>query len=226
MEHPANERVKSLKRTFLYILLILIGVIAGIVISNVLFLTMGYPLFGKAPDKPAPTAVTNNAELTALAYTVQGYINDRNYPALSRIAHPEFGVVFAPCATVNLSTNKCFQADQIVAFGSDNTVYVWGVQEGTGEPIEMTAADYFAEYITCRDYSCAPIVGVNRIVKSGNALENIEEVFPDVKFVDFHVPSGEKTATEDYGWTSLRLGFEEYEGSLWLTLIMKSKWTV
>jgi len=205
---------------------ILVGVIIGIVISNVLFITMGYSLFGRVPEQSASTVVTNNEELISLSYSVLGNINDKDYPALSRVAHPEFGVVFAPCATVNLTTNKCFRADQIAAFSSDSTVYVWGVQEGTGEPIEMMAVDYFAEYVSCRAYNCAPVIGVNRIVKSGNALENIKDIFPDVKFVDFHIPSGEKNATEDYGWTSLRLGFEEYEGKLWLTVIMNSKWTV
>ena len=216
----------SLKKSLLYTLFILIGVIVGIVISNVLFVTMGNPLFGSVPDQPVSTVATNNEELTSLAYSVLGYISDRNYPALSRVAHPEFGVVFAPCATVNLTTNKCFQADQIAAFGSDNTLYVWGVQEGTGEPIEITVADYFTDCILCKDYFNAPVIGVNRIVKSGNALENIVEVFPDVKFIDFHVPGGEKGSNEDFCWTSLRLGFEEYNGKLWLTVIMNSKWTV
>jgi hypothetical protein len=188
-------------------------------------MTMGYTLFEGATDQPKAAADMNNAELTSLAYTVVGYIKDGNYRALSRIAHPEFGVVFSPNATVALATNKCFQADQIAAFGSDNTIYVWGIQDGTGEPIEMTVVDYLAEYVLAKDYFNASIIGINQIVKSGNALENIKEVFPEVKFVDFHIPGDEKDSAEDIGWTSLRLGFEEYDNKLWLTLILASKWT-
>jgi len=203
----------------------LIGVIFGIVISNVLYLTTDYVLFSKTKSQPAPAGETDNAKLTALAYTVLGHIDTGDYLALSRIAHPEFGVVFSPCATVSLTTNKCFQSEQIAAFGTDHTVYVWGVHEGAGEPIEMTPQNYFAEYYLAKGYTCASIIGVNRIVKSGNALENITEVFPDVSFVDFHIP-GEKGSAEDLNWKSLRLGFEEYDGKLWLTVILNSKWTV
>jgi hypothetical protein len=176
----------------------MIGVVIGIVISSVLYVTTGYSLFSRDTDQQPSAAGVSNAELTELAYTVLGYISDGNYPALSKAAHPEFGVVFSPYATVALSTNKCFQKDQIAAFGSDSTVYVWGVQEGTGEPIEMTAGDYITNYILAKDFRGASVIGINRIVKSGNALENITEVFPDVKFVDFHIPGGEKDSTEDF----------------------------
>ena len=200
--------------------------IVGIVISSLLFAMTGYSFFGGTPDNPTPTVDVNNAELTKLSYTVMRYINDGNYNALSNVAHPEFGVVFSPSATVTLNTNKCFRSEQIAAFGSDHNVYVWGVQESKGEPIEMTPANYFTEYILAKNYVNAPVIGINHIVKSGNALENITEVFPDIKFVDFHIPGGDKDSTEDLSWTSLRLGFEEYEGKLWLTLILNSRWTV
>ena len=221
-----RKRANCLKKKILYVLFILVGIVAGIVISNVLYVTMGHPFFPGTPEAPAPDAKMDNLELTSLAYTVLGYISDGDYAALSRVAHPEFGVVFSPDATVALATNKCFRADQIASFGTDQTVYFWGVNEGTGEPINLTASSYFSDYITACDYSGASIIGVNRIVKSGNALENMLELFPDVKFVDFHIPGGEKDSAGDYGWTSLRLGFEEYEGKLWLAVIINSRWTV
>lgn len=206
-------------------LFVMVGVVVGILIANILSVTLGGPPFGNAPEQHVLAAECSKGELTSLAYTALGYIKDRNYPALSRIAHPEFGVVFTPYPTVSLATNKCFQAEQIAAFGADNAVYVWGVYDGSGEPIEMTAANYLAEYVLSRDYQSASIIGVNKIIKSGNALENIMDVFPDVVFVDFHIPGDERDSTEDFNWTSLRLGFEEYEGKLWLTVILNSKWT-
>ena len=200
--------------------------IFGIVISNVLYYATDFVLFKKTTSQPALVGETDNAKLTALACTVLGFIDTGDYLSLSRVAHPEFGVVFSPCATVSLNTNKCFQSEQIAAFGSDHTIYVWGVREGAGEPIEMTPQSYFAEYYLAKGYTGASIIGVNRIIKSGNALENITEMFPDVSFVDFHIPGGDRDATEDLNWKSLRLGFEEYEGKLWLTVILNSKWTV
>jgi len=202
------------------------GFVAGVLIASLIYSLTGFSLFGRAGDKPSASVDSDNAELTALAYGVLEYIRDGDYQALSRVAHPDFGVVFSPYATVTLTTNRRFTPLQIAEFEKDTTIYVWGVQDGSGEPIEMTPADYFAGYVYSKDYFSASLIGVNRIVKSGNALENITDEFPGVRFVDFHIPGGEKDTPEELAWGSLRLGFEEYEGALWLTVIINSRWTI
>jgi len=214
-----------MKKTFPRILLVLFGIIAGIVVSGAVYAFTGFSIFGKFDDDVRPTAKTDNAGLTALAYDILTYIKEGDYAALSREAHPEFGVVFSPCATIALSTNRCFRADQIASFGGDTTLYVWGVRSGSGEPIEMTPADYFARYVFDRDYTSAAIVGVNQVIRSGNALENFAEFFPYAKFVDFYMSGGEGDASAGPGWSSIRLGFEEYDGALRLTVIIHSEWT-
>jgi len=195
-------------------------------ITCTVFAAAGSTIFGSGTERAKTPADTDNADLTAFAYAILGYIRDGDYVALSQVSHPELGVVFSPCATVTLSTNKRFSPEQIAAFGSDKNTYVWGVQDGSGEPIEMTPSDYFSGIVFGRNYLDAPVIGVNRIVKRGNALENITEIFPDAKFVDFHIPGGERGSEEELGWNTLRLGFEEYEDTLRLTIIIHSKWTV
>ena len=205
--------------------MILCGVVAGIMISSALFLFTGSSIFGGARDEAPPSEDIENADLTALAYSVLKYIKDGDYAALSSEAHPEYGVVFSPCATVTLSTNRHFRPEQIASFGNDTSLYVWGVRSSSGEPIEMAPSDYFAEYVYDKDYSAASVIGVNRIVRSGNALENIMDVFQNVQFVDFHISVGEKDSADDLSWSSLRLGFEEYEGALRLVVIVHSAWS-
>jgi len=208
------------------VLAILIGVFAGALISNVIFAVTGFSLFGRAPKRIDAPVVASDADLAVAALNVVGYISGNDFDALSDVVHPDYGVVFSPYATVTLSTNKRFSAGQVAMFGNDSTVYVWGVYDGSGEPIEMTPAAYFSEFVFSRNYCEAPVIGVNRIIKSGNALENITEMFPGVKFVDFHIPGGEKDSLEELDWSSLRLGFEEEDGRLWLTVILNSRWTV
>ena len=187
---------------------------------------MGFSVFGGEREKPLSYDKVNNAELTALAFDVLEKIRDGDYPALSRATHSAFGVVFSPCATVDLKKNLRFSAEQIAAFGADSKNYVWGVYSLSGEPIEMTPAEYFSEFVLDRDYTCAAVVGVNHVVRSGNALENITYVFPDVLFVDFHFPGSDKDTAEEPDWSSLRLGFEEDDGKLRLTVILHSERTV
>ena len=205
--------------------MVLAGMIAGALIASALFVLAGFSLFGVKDRNMPPDGDADPAGLTAAAYIILEYIKDEDYAALSRVAHPDLGIVFSPYATVTLSANKCFSAAQIAAFGSDTNQYVWGVFDGSGEPIEMTPAEYFAKFVYRKCYSSAPLIGVNNIVRSGNALENITDVFPEIQFVEFHIPGAEVSPAADFEWCSLRLGFTEYDGKLWLTVITHSEWT-
>lgn len=212
------------------VLVLVCGLVAGVIISSLLFVFTGLSALGNirktsSPQAEMNNAETNNAELTAMAYRILDYIKTGDYAALSGEVNPEYGVVFSPCATITLSTNRYFRPEQIASFGDDSALYVWGVRSSNGEPIEMTPADYFVKYVFDKDYTNASVVGVNKIVRSGNALENIAEIFPDMRFVDFHMNGGDKEAADDMSWSSLRLGFEEYEGRLWLSVIIHSTWT-
>ncbi|NLA87952.1 MAG: hypothetical protein GX847_11880 [Clostridiales bacterium] len=66
---------------------------------------------------------------------------------------------------------------------------------------------------------------MDKVIRSGNSLENIKEVFPNVRFVDFHL-AGTDQESGGLDWSSLRLGFEEFKGELRLTVILHSEWTV
>jgi len=206
-------------------LLVIIGIVAGVVIAGIIYTAMGYSIFSgeKEPETPDKN---ENAQLIELAYSIVESIRDGDYAALSEAAPPEFGVVFSPYATIVLKPNQCFFAEQIAAFETDTSLYMWGKYIDSGEPIDMTVADYFAEFVFDRDYSAAPIIGVNHIIRRGNALENIKEVFPNAIFVEFHIPGCEKDGAEEFDWSTLRLGFEEYEGGLKLTLILHSEGAV
>ena len=104
----------------------------------------------------------------------------------------------------------------------DDSVYVWGVKYGTDEPIQLTAAQYFTEYVYDRDYARAPVMGFNIVLRSGNALENTASVFPDGQFVDLYFPS---TSAEANDWRILRMVFEEYEGEMKLSALIHSEYT-
>ena len=215
-----------LKKGFPLALWIISGLAVGFLISSALCALTGFCIFGRYREKPLSTEDADNAELSAFAYRVLDDIKAGDYSALSRIANPDLGILFSPQATVDKSTNKRFSAAEVAGFETDTNIYVWGVNGASGEPIEMTPSEYFDRYVFFKDYTSAPYIGVNRIIRSGNALENISDVFPDMQFVEFNIPGSEQDPTADFDWCSLRLGFEEYNGSLWLTAIIHSEWSV
>ena len=197
---------------------------AGILIASVIYTLTGFMFFGGAQVIPVTAEEPENAEMTMLAYSVLDYIKNDDFISLSQVVHPDFGVVFSPYATINLSTNRRFSAEEIAIMDTDTHVYVWGVYNGSGEPITLTPAEYFEKFVPAVDYIKASVIGINQVVRSGNALENMVDVFPNVKFVDFHFPGGE--SIEDLDWSSLRLGFEEHDGNLYLIAVVYSTWTV
>lgn len=219
-------------RKFLtYMLLLIIGVAVGLSAALAVYYVTGNKIFENLLGSRANTetvlisAEATNAELTDYAFKILGYIKAEDYEALSLVVHPEYGVVFSPYATITLTSNKCFTATQVAGFLKDENRYVWGKYDGKGDPIELTPSEYFKTFVFNKDYTLASEIGVDTIIKSGNSLENIKEVFPDARFVDFNIPGTDP----DFGgidWSTIRLCFEEYNGELKLTVILHSEWTI
>lgn len=212
-------------------LLLVIGIAVGLAASLAVYYVSGHTIFDSIlgiSAKPETVLVdtgVENAELTEFAFDILGYIKAGDYDALSQVVHPEYGVVFSPYATINLASNKRFTASQVGFFLEDKNKYVWGKYDGNGEPIELTPLEYFDAFVFDKDYTLASEIGVNKVIRSGNSLENIKEVFPNVRFVDFHL-AGTDQESGGLDWGSLRLGFEEFKGELRLTVILHSEWTV
>ncbi len=223
--------MNQIKKLWIRLLLVVVGLAVGIAATVAVYYFSG-EAFNKnvssdnSVETEAPNSLTvSNAELTAYAFSILNYIKSEDYEALSKVVHPEYGVVFSPYATISLSSNKCFTATQIAGFANDDTQYVWGKYDGSDNPIELTPAEYFKEFVFDKDFTQTPEIGIDTIIKSGNSLENITDVFPDVRFVDFHFPAAD-SESDGLDWTSLRFGFEEYNGSLKLTVVVHSEWTV
>ena len=221
MNKECNHLKRKLPRA---LILLLAGIVVGLAASGLLHALTDLSLFGENAGLKR-TSAADNAHLSARAYEVLENIKDNDFSALSRVAHPQKGVLFSPCATVSPEINKRFLPKQLAAFGTDTNVYIWGVASIDGRPIEMAPLEYINGVVYDRDYIMASTIGINTIIKSGNALENVTEEFPDMRFVDFFVPGYEGGTAEDLSWGILRLGFESDKDEYKLTLILNSSWT-
>jgi len=216
-----NKPTRSLKP----IICTVCGIFVGIIIWSAITTFTEIRLFPWAETEYVCAETAGNAELTLLAYAVLETIRDNDFGSLSEVVHPGFGLIFTPYTTINLATDRRFSVAEVQEFATNTTTYIWGVQNGTGELISMTPTEYLEHFAPAEDFLEASIVGINKIVRTGNALENIEEIFPEASFVDFHLPGSEEDIYGMDDWRSLRLGFEEYEGELKLVVIIHSAWT-
>lgn len=172
-----------------------------------------------------PLNALDNFPLLNTACSVNRCIQQGDWTALSAYVHPDRGVTFTPYSTVDPRSDLTFTASQIKGLGNDQTVYTWGVEDGRGDPIQMTMLDYFARYVYDSDYTQASEIGVDRIMTGGNALENLAKAYPGCRFVDFSIPSADPV-NDGLDWSSLKLVFEPGADAWYLVGIVHGEWTI
>jgi hypothetical protein len=159
-----------------------------------------------------------------LAAKILPLLQRQDFSWLAPFIHPELGVRISPYGFVNVESDQVFTREQVAAFGSNQEIYLWGMQAGSGMDISLTIAEYWPEYVTeetpAQDWGLL----LNPSQKASNTIDNFAEVYPDGHYVEFIQPG-----TETYGyldWQSLRLGFQQSgDGAYYLMAIIHDEWT-
>ena len=168
----------------------------------------------------------DDAFLLEQAGLVLDAIADRDYTALSKLVPPVRGVTFTPYSTVDPEFDLCFFPDQIADAESDSTVYGWGFTDGRGSRISMTMEEYFDRYVFDADFRDAPEVSIDQVKASGNALENVADVFSGCRFVEYYFPERD-SRKGGLDWCALKLVFAPTEKNEWrLVGLIHSEWTI
>ena len=147
-----------------------------------------------------------------------------NYTGLSALIHPEKGLTLTPFSTVSAEYDRTLSSQEVSVLSEDEETYVWGVMDGSGMPIRSTCDAYFDRFVFNADYTQAPEVGVDTVLMSGNALENVAAAYPQARFVDYSFP-GIDPEKNGYDWCSLKLVFEPWQNNWYLVGLVHSEWT-
>ena len=166
---------------------------------------------------PAPVSVPAR-DLVDRGYEVLDVLSSRDFVRLAGLVQPNKPVTFSPYAFV--TADRIQLSVQQLRTLAPGDMFVWGAYDGRGNPIELSVADYFDKFVLNRDYAQAPIVSVDNLVRTGNTISNLDEVFPGAHFVEFHFPGG------DTDWASLRLVFEDAGGQWMLVGVVGDRWTI
>jgi hypothetical protein len=175
---------------------------------------------------PSPTVPSGRAEdvVPGLAARLVGALSDRDMTALAPVVHPTKGVRFSPYAYVR-QQDLVFGAPLLDALLADETRYLWGVYDGSGEPIELAFADYYEESVYDQDFANAEAVAYDEVLGRGNTTNNIREFYPHGVSVEYHF-SGFDPQYAGMDWVSLRLVFEEWDGAWYLVGLVHDEWTI
>ena len=143
---------------------------------------------------------------------------------LSSLVHPEIGVRFTPYSYIDINKDLVFSKLRVSKFANNTTKYTWGAHDGTGDPIDRTPKEYFARFVYDKDFINAPKITYNMVVGTGNTLENQFEIYADSIIVEYYIP-GTDPRYGGMDWKSLRLVFNRYGASWYLTGVIHNEWT-
>ncbi len=152
-------------------------------------------------------------------------ISIKNSETIYELAHPVKGVRFTPYTNVSLDTDLVFKKDDLKNFFENQKVYSWGSYDGIGDEISLTPGKYYDKFIYPVDYKNAEQIGYNKVLSSGNMIENQFEVYDNPIVVEYYF-SGFNPDYEGMDWKSVRLVFEKYEDTWFLVGIISNQWTV
>lgn len=152
-------------------------------------------------------------------------IKNKDGEAISEYVHPVKGVRFTPYTTVSTDKDVVIHKKDMKDFFADEDIYNWGIYDGIGDEIKLTPSQYYEKFIYSQDFINADEIGYNEVLSTGNMIENQFEVYKNAIVVEYYIPEI-NPEYQGIDWESLRLVFEEHDGSWVLVGIIHNQWTI
>lgn len=164
-------------------------------------------------------------DLLSTARDVVAALKIKDYKILAAYVDNTLGISFSPYGHMDLETDVHFTKGQLALIADDETVYDWGVFDGSGFPIEQSFEEYYTQFIFDHDYTEPQVIGIDTVIGSGNTPFNISSVYPEGHFVEFHF-KGFDPEYAGMDWSSLRLVFRYIDDQWRLVHISHGQWTI
>lgn len=178
-----------------------------------------------APEPELTPGPTPGASVITTAIEVVELLKTMDLSGVSDYVHPSLGLRFTPYDYVDAQTNLVFTASQVANLPQDNTVYLWGNFDGSGDPINQIYSDYHQSFVYDQDFLNPHMIGVNTKIGMGNSLNNVDTAYPNGQFIEFHF-TGFDPQYGGMDWRSLKLVFEDVGGAWYLVGIIHGQWTI
>ncbi len=170
----------------------------------------------KTPQSVQQGVLDRAAEVIAL-------LKDKDMTSLAGYVHPQLGLRFSPYASIK-DTDQVIPTQNITNLWADKRLYTWGNFNGSGEPIDLSFAEYYSKFIYDVDFANAPQVALNHRLGVSTSIDNIFEFYQSSMFVEYYFP-GFDPQYEGMDWRSLRLVFMQDHNTWYLVGIIHDQWT-
>jgi hypothetical protein len=175
-------------------------------------------------------AVEAKAQAALLAFKTH------NGAALAKLAHPEQGVRFTPYPWDDVPNNVVLKPKEVAGMYASKKKYVWGVYDGSGDPISLTPADYAKKFIWTADFTRVKdtssltledmLNGQYSYLSNGPQGEDLRARYPKAVVFIYHFPG--VTAPEGGGmdWSSLFLIYVPVGSDWFLVGVVHNEWLI
>ena len=154
-------------------------------------------------------------------------LKNRDMQRLSTFVHPQKGVRFSPYVYVDLKMTRVLSRRQVVNLYRSNRRFIWGEQDGSGDPIRLTFRQYLKHYVYRQDLLTANKASYNPLrPQGGNTISNLWETYPRAIIVGYHHDGVTAPQGGAMDWQSLYLVFEKMGKTWYLVGIANDEWTI
>lgn len=176
------------------------------------------------PTIPKSDMLVEQDSIKAVGEQVLIALKEGNMTELRKYFSDE-GVLFSPYGYIDKPKSKKLSFDDFLTAINKKWILTWGSYDGTGDPIKLTVTAYLKRFVYNADYVNAEAIGFDEVIKQGNSINNLKEIYPNHHFIDYHF-SGFDQKYKGMDWTSLRLVFEKQNGEYFLVAVIHDQWTV
>lgn len=190
------------------------------------------PVTNTVTDSLRQKAVTDSLNAIRDSILIQetsqalGFLKSSHYDSLAAMVHPSEGLRFSPYSYVDTSHDQVISSATISSWKDKKkrVRILWGTTDPADEPISLNIDSYIKRYVYDADFLHADSVKVNKVIGTGNTINNIEEVYPGCDFVECHFPGFDKKMG-GMDWRSVRLIFKQISGKYYLVGIVHDEWS-
>ncbi len=148
-------------------------------------------------------------------------LRNKDYETFAGYFNPREGVRFSPYAFIDTINDVRLSAEKFREGIKTNKKLTWGYSDGTGDPILLTIPDYLKKFVYSTDFLNVEKSAVDKMIGSGNSLNNLEKIYPDAHFYESFDPGSHEMA-----WSAIRLVFKKDSGKYYLVGVVHDQWTI
>lgn len=161
-------------------------------------------------------AIAPRPDATPPVDAVLQALQRHDWQQLADYVHVDRGLRFTPYGFVS-DADRHFTREQVRRLAYDGQAYQWGYYPGSGEPLLLTVATYWAQFIWDRDWRNAPQQATDIRLGFGTTADNARAYHGGATVYECHYPGSGSS------WASLRLAFRHLDTRWWLVGIIHDR---